>query len=156
LSTWAGVLAAIGGPSLAPAVAPLGLALAVWGVTLFAGERLGRATAVVTALVFVGNFAVWWVGRFPMSEPLTVAVVWGGLVLLGRGAPFAAGLMLGIGGVARAETLLFALAAIAWWSAWSVVRGRDLAALAAGLVIVGWLAVVGLLGSPNHHLAYLA
>ncbi len=155
LSTWAGVLAALGGPSFALAVAPLGLVLAVWALTLFAGECLGLAAAATTALVFLANFAVWWFGRFPMSELLTVAFVWGGLVFLGRGAPFAAGLMLGIGGVARAETLLFTVAALAWWSAWTTVRTRDLAALATGLVAAGSLAAAGLFGSPNHHVAYL-
>ncbi len=155
LSVWAGVLAAIGGPELAPAVAPLGLGLAVWALTLFAGECFGLGTAAATALVFLGNFAVWWFGRFAMSEPLTVAFVWGALVFLGRGAPFAAGLMLGIGGVARAETLLFTVAALAWWSAWTSVRPRDLVAIVAGIVVAGWLAAAGLFRSPNHHVAYL-
>ena len=59
LSTWAGVLAALGGPSFALAVAPLGLVLAVWALTLFAGECLGLAAAATTALVFLANFAVW-------------------------------------------------------------------------------------------------
>src|SRR5262249_13891434 len=125
LPAWVGTLAALGGIALAPAVASIGTALAVWALTLFAGECLGLGTAMVTALALLGNFAVWWFGRFPMSEPLTVAFVWGGLVFLGRGAPFAAGLMLGIGGVARAETLGFVVAALAWWGAWSSVKARD-------------------------------
>jgi hypothetical protein len=155
LPVWTGILAAIGGPELAPAAAPLGMGLAVWAVTLFAGEALGLAVALPTALVFLGNFAVWWFGRFPMAEPLTIAFVWGGLVFLGRGAPLAAGVMLGLGGVARAETLVFTIAALAWWAAWTPVRARDLLALTGGVALAGMLAAVGLFGSPNHHVAYL-
>jgi len=91
LSTWTGILAALGGPSLAPAIAPLGVGLAVWAVTLFAGETFGVAAAVTTALIFVANFAVWWFGRFAMSEPLTIAFLWGAFVFLGRGLPVTAG-----------------------------------------------------------------
>ncbi len=155
LSLWTGILAAIGGPEAAPAVAPIGMALATWAITLFAGEAFGFAVALPTALVFVGNFAVWWFGRFPMSEPLTVAFVWGGLVFLGRGAPLTAGLMLGIGGVARAETLVFAIAAVGLWWAWTSVSIRQVIALAVGAAIAGVLAAAGLFASPNHHVAYL-
>ena len=155
LPVWTGILAAVGGPELAPAAAPLGMGLAVWAVTLFAGEAFGLAVALPTALVFLGNFAVWWFGRFPMAEPLTIAFVWGGLVFLGRGAPLAAGVMLGLGGVARAETLVFTIAALAWWPAWTPVRARDLLALTGGVALAGMLAAVGLFGSPNHHVAYL-
>lgn len=155
VSTWTGILAAVAGPAAATAVAPLGMALATWALTLFAGEALGLAVAVPTALVFLGNFAVWWFGRFPMSEPLTIAFVWGGLVFLGRGAPLTAGLMIGIGGVARAETLVFAIAAAACWWAWTGARTRDLVALAAGAGLAGILAIAGLFASPNHHVAYL-
>jgi hypothetical protein len=155
LPVWTGALAAVGGPGLASAAAPLGIGLAVWAVTLFAGETLGLAAAVTTALVFAGNFAVWWFGRFPMSESLTIAFVWGGLVFLGRRAPFAAGVMLGLGGVARAETLLFTAVAVAGWAAWTSVRSRDLALLAAGFACSGLLVVGGLLMAPSHHFAYL-
>jgi hypothetical protein len=155
LSTWTGLLAALGGPSWAPAIAPLGTALAVAAVTLFAGEAFGVAVAVPTALIFAGNFAVWWFGRFAMSEPLTIAFLWGGLVFLGRGAPLSAGVMLGLAGLARAETLLFAVGAVACWGAWMPVRGRDLLALAVGAGSVTTIAAAGLLAAPNHHVAYL-
>lgn len=155
LPVWAGTLTAVGGAALAPAVAPIGTALAVWALALFAAECLGIAEAAVTALVFLGNFAVWWFGRFSMSEPLTVAFVWGGLVFLRRGSPFAAGLMLGIGGVARAETLIFVVAALAWWSTWRAVHRRDVVAVTAGVALAGSLAAVGLFRSPNHQVAYL-
>ena len=63
-------------------------------MTLFAGETFGVAAAVTTALIFVANFAVWWFGRFAMSEPLTIAFLWGAFVFLGRGLPVTAGVML--------------------------------------------------------------
>ncbi|MCC6764428.1 MAG: hypothetical protein IT293_07165 [Deltaproteobacteria bacterium] len=155
LSSWTGILSAIGGASWAPIAAPLTIGLATWALALLAGEMLGAAAVLPTALVFLGNFAVWWFGRFAMSEPLTIAFVWGGLVFLGRGAPFAAGVMLGLGGVARAETLLFAIGALAWWALWSPVSRRELAAVVAGALGTGGIAAVGLVGSPNHHVAYL-
>jgi hypothetical protein len=64
-------------------------------------------------------------------------------------------MMLGLAGVARAETLVFVGAAVAWWAAWTPVRARELVPLAAGVVLAGTLAAVGLVASPNHHLAYL-
>jgi hypothetical protein len=155
LSSLAGVLAAIGGPAWAPVIAPLASGLGTWALTLLAGEMLGAAAAIPTAIFFLGNFAVWWFGRFPMPETLTVAFVWGGLVFLGRGAPLAAGAMLGLGGVARAETLLFAAAALVWWALTSRVSGRELALLVAGAASAGALAAVGLFGAPSHHAAYL-
>lgn len=155
MSMWTGVAAALGGPEAATAVAPIGMALATWALTLFAGEALGLAVAVPTALVFVGNFAVWWFGRFPMSEALTIAFVWGGLGFLGRGAPLTAGIMLGIGGVARAETLVFAAGAVALWWAWTPVPVRQVLAIGVGAAIAGALAAAGLFASPNHHVAYL-
>jgi hypothetical protein len=155
VSTWTGILAAVGGPGLATAAAPLGMGLAVWGLTLLAGEAFGVATAVVTALVFLGNFAVWWFGRFTMSEPLTIAFVWGALVFLRRRAPFAAGVMLALAGLARSETLIFAVAALVWWAAWERVTARELAWVGAGLLAAGVVAVVGVVDAPNHHLAYL-
>ncbi len=155
VSTWTGILTAVGGPACAPAVAPLAIGLAVWALALFAGETFGLATAAITALVFVGNFAVWWFGRFTMSEPLTIAFIWGALVFLGRGAPGAAGSMLALAGLARAETLVFALMAGAWWVAWVPVRARDLGLLAGGLVMTGLVAATSLVGMPNHHVAYL-
>ncbi len=156
LSAWTGILTAIGGPTLAPAIAPFAMGLAACAVTLFAGEMLGIVVAVPAALVFVANFAVWWFGRFAMPEPLTLAFVWGGLVFLGRGAPAAAGVMLGLGALARAETLLFALGAIALWAAWTPGRARDLVPLAAGASLAGVMATAGLVAAPNHHLAYLS
>jgi hypothetical protein len=156
VSMWTGVVAALGGPEAATIVAPLGMALATWALTLFAGEAFGLAVAVPTALVFVGNFAVWWFGRFPMSEALTIAFVWGGLVFLGRGAPLTAGIMIGIGGVARAETLVFAAGAVAVWWAWTMVPIRQVLAIAVGAALAGALAAAGLFASPNHHVAYLA
>ncbi|MCC6847836.1 MAG: hypothetical protein IT294_04995 [Deltaproteobacteria bacterium] len=155
LSSWAGVLAAIGGASWAPMVAPLTIGLGTWALTLVAGETFGAAAALPTALVFLGNFAVWWFGRFAMSEPLTIAFVWGGLVFLGRGAPFAAGVMFGLGGVARAETALFTFAALVWWALTSPVARGELAAAIAGAACAWGLATIGLFGSPNHHVAYL-
>ena len=155
VSMWAGVAAAIGGPEAATAVAPIGMGLATWALALFAGEALGLAVAVPTALVFVANFAVWWFGRFAMSEALTIAFVWGGLTFLGRGAPLTAGIMLGIGGVARAETLVFAAGAVAVWWAWTAVSRRQVLALGLGAAIAGALAAAGLFASPNHHVAYL-
>ena len=41
VSTWTGLFAAVGGPALAPAVAPIGMGLAVWALALFAGETFG-------------------------------------------------------------------------------------------------------------------
>lgn len=155
VSTWTGILTAVGGPAFAPAVAPLAMGLAVWALTLFAGETFGLASAAITALVFVGNFAVWWFGRFTMSEPLTIAFVWGALVFLGRGAPGAAGIMLALASLARAETLVFAVMALAWWAVWVPVRARDLGLLAGGLVMTGLIAGMSAVGMPNHHLAYL-
>lgn len=155
VSLWAGIAAAIGGPEAATIVAPISMGLATWALALFAGETLGLAVAVPTALIFVGNFAVWWFGRFPMSEPLTIAFVWGGLIFLGRGAPLAAGIMLGLGGVARAETLLFVVAGVAVWWAWTSAPFRQAAALVGGAACAGLLAAAGLFASPNHHVAYL-
>jgi hypothetical protein len=155
VSTWTGILAAVGGPGFATFAAPLGMGLAVWALALFAGETFGLATAVVTAVVFLGNFAVWWFGRFTMSEPLTIAFVWGALVFLRRRAPFAAGAMLAIAGLARSETLVFAVAAVAWWAAWERVALRDLLWVAAGLLAAGVVAALGFVDAPNHHLAYL-
>lgn len=155
VSMWTGIAAALGGPEAATAVAPIGMGLATWALALFAGEAFGLAVAVPTALVFVGNFAVWWFGRFPMSEPLAIAFVWGGLVFLGRGAPLTAGIMIGIGGVARAETLVFAAGAIAVWWAWTAVPLRHVVAVVVGAAIAGALAAAGLFASPNHHIAYL-
>lgn len=155
LSTWTGIMAALGGPGFAPAIAPLGMGLAVGALALFAGEAFGLAVAVPTALIFAANFAVWWFGRFAMSEPLTIAFLWGALVFLGRGVPVGAGVMLGLAGLARAETLLFAAAALACWSVWTPVRGRDLIAVGAGALAATALATAGLLAAPNHHVAYL-
>ncbi|MEO7437385.1 MAG: hypothetical protein ABI080_18050, partial [Candidatus Binatia bacterium] len=155
VSTWTGILTAIGGPAFAPTVAPLAMGLAVWALTLFAGETFGLASAAITGLVFVANFAVWWFGRFTMAEPLTIAFIWGGFVFLGRGAPGAAGIMLALASLARAETLVFAVTALAWWAAWVPVRPRDLGLLAGGLVMTGLIAAMSVVGMPNHHLAYL-
>ncbi len=155
LSVWTAALAAVGGPAAAPAVAPLGLGLGVWAVTLFAGELFGLAAVVPTAVVLIGNFALWWFGKFPMSEPLTMAFVWGALVFLGRGAPLAAGVLLGLGGLARAETLLFSLAALAWWMLWIPIGAREAGRLAAGFVLAGGFAAAALATAPSHHFAYL-
>lgn len=155
VSAWSGIFTAIGGPTAAPAVAPFGIALATWALTSFAIEALGLAAAIPTALFFLGNFAVWWFGRFTMSEPLTIAFVWSGLVFLARERPFSAGVMLGLAGVARAETILFTIAALAWWAVATTVRPRQLATLVAGAALAGTLSPIGLVASPNHHLAYL-
>ena len=156
LPVWAGILAAIAGPAAAPAVAPLSLGLAVWAVALFSGEAFGVVAAAATALALLSSFPVWWFGRFPMSEPLTMAFVWGGLVFLGRRAPLTAGIMFGLGGLARTETLLFTLGALAWWMAWTPVRGRDGLALAAGFALAGIFAGMAVVVAPSHHFAYLA
>jgi hypothetical protein len=156
LPVWTGIAVAVGGAAAAPLVAPVGVGLAVAAVTLFAGETFGLAAAVPTALLLVTNFVVWWFGRFPMSETLTIALVWGGLVFAGRGAPFAAGVLLGLGGLARAETLVFALAACVAWAVWTRVEPREVASLMVGLGLGALAAVVGLLTAPSHHFAYLA
>lgn len=155
VSTWSGILTAIGGPALAPTIAPVTMALATWALASFALEALGLAAAVSTVLVFLANFAVWWFGRFTMSEPLTIAFVWAGLVFLVRGRSFTAGVMLGIAGVARAETIVFTIGAVAWWAVTAPVARRTLLALLSGAALAGALALVGLVASPNHQLSYL-
>lgn len=156
LPVWTGIAVAVGGAAAAPVVAPVSAGLAVWTVTLFAGEAFGLATAVPTVLLLVGNFVVWWFGRFPMSETLTIAFVWSGLVFAARGTPFAAGILMGLAGLARAETLVFMLAAIVVWVAWAGVERREAERLACGFVLGGLVAVAGLLTAPSHHFAYLA
>ncbi len=151
---WAAILAAAGGPELAPAVAPLFAGLALWAVVLFAGEALGTKTAALTAILLGANFTFWWFGRFAMSESLALAFLWGGLVLLGRGTPAGAGLLLGLGGLARTESFPFLVAAGALWVSSTRVPRGWLVRLAGGLALTSAVAVAMCLVSPSHHRAY--
>ncbi len=146
----------------ATAIAPILIALAVWSVVLFAGEAVGTLAAAATALLLVGNFAFWWFGRFAMAEPLTCALLWGGLVLLGRalaerrhGTALAAGALIGLAGLARTETFLFVAAASALWVLAERVGPRMAVSAAAGFAAVLAFAATIVREAPSHHLAYL-
>ncbi len=161
LPIWAGVMALAGGPGAAVLVAPIFMALAVWSFVLFTGEALGVVAAAVAALMLLANFAIWWFAKFPMPEPLAMAAIWGGLVLLRRAtserAPataFLAGAVFGLAGLARTETLLFlaAAGAVAW--AWGSPRAPLLSLLSGFALLASASVVYGEL-APSHHLAYL-
>lgn len=162
LSVWAGILAAASGPEAAPAIAPVLAGLAVWSVVLFAGETVGALAAAATALMLVASFAFWWFGRFTMAEPLACALLWGGLVFLGRvlaareaGAALAAGALLGLAGLARTETFLFVAAAGVLWCVRERVPVVTVVVAAAGFAALLGFAASTVGGAPSHHLAYL-
>jgi hypothetical protein len=161
LPVWVAVSALGGGPAAAVLVAPVFTVLALWSVVLFVGETLGLVSAAATACMLLANFAIWWFAKFPMPEPLAMAAVWGGLVVLHRAAvngdrrtAFLAGAILGLAGMARTETLLFVIAAgvLAW--AWTSLRA-PLAPLLVGFVLLASVSVLNGALSPSHHLAYL-
>ncbi len=176
LSVWTGIFAAAGGPDAAPAVAPVFAALAVCATVLFAGETLGGLAAATCALLLIANYALWWFGRFPMPEIVTLAFLWGGLVLLarawrdaaeppparddrgravqGRAHAFCAGLLIGVAGLARTETFLVVIAAYVVAFAWQRVRFAH-GAFALGFALPLAIAGATVATSPSHHLAYL-
>ncbi len=154
LPVWTGIATLAWGPSGAPAIAPLAVALAVWAVALFAAEAFGALVGGVAGLLLLANFSFWWFGRFLMPEPLACAFVWGALILLRRGAFTTAGVIFGLAGLARAETMLFVVAAVGLWLVWERPTIR-LDRLLLGFVPMAALTAFSLLALPSHHAAYL-
>jgi hypothetical protein len=176
LSVWTGILAAVSGPTGAPAVAPLFAALSAWAVTLLAAELAGGFAGFACALLLIANYAFWWFGRFPLSEIVALAFLWGGFVALARAVPvptetvdadarprpregarayaFSAGVLVGVAGLARTETFLFFFAAAALFSVWQRARlPAGSFALGFGLPLLA--AAITIVTAPSHHVAYL-
>lgn len=154
LPVWTGIATLVWGPHGAPVVAPLAVALAVWAVALFAAEAFGAVVGGVAGMLLLANFSFWWFGRFLMPEPLACAFVWGALVLLRRGAYTTAGVVFGLAGLARAETMLFVVAALGLWLVWERPPIR-LDRLLLGFVPMVVLTAFSLMALPSHHVAYL-
>ena len=93
-----------------------------------------------------------------MSELLTVAFVWGGLVFLGRGAAVRGGAdARDLAGWRAPRRCCSPMAALAWWSAWTHGAARVIVAALATRSRGGrdrWRRPA-CFGSPNHHVAYL-
>ena len=119
-AVWAGLFADSLGARHSGGYAPWFAALALWATYLFARRRMGLAPALATTALVALNGANYWSGRFPLSEPLVWFFLWAALAAMdayeeeGFTADAAlAGLMLGMAALARLETALFILAALA-------------------------------------------
>jgi hypothetical protein len=145
-----GFVFAVWGPSLVAAKATnLALGALACALTAAVGARfgLGRAGACAAGLCHAALPGTWAYATVLASEPLVVVASLGALAALRPGRPWpvclAAGVLLGVGTLARPPALLFAAAALA--GAWAAGErlGRQ-AALAAAcgvlLAVLPWTA----------------
>ncbi len=162
---WVAFFTSTGDLRAGPLVAPFFEALAVWAVALFAAEVGGVSAGAATWVLLVTNFALWWYGKFLLSEPLASFLLWGGLVELarakssGREAFLLAGFALAASGFARTEVVVLEAAAAVLIAFWGVPRLAAIEGFLPG--IAAWLAVSGWVGlqvaaNPSHHQAYFA
>ena len=122
-------------------VGPLAAVIAVAGMQVF-GLPAALSAAVAVASVAAPAELTWW--TIPMSEPMCLALLALGLVLVARGRPKSAAAALAAAVYVRsvAAPFLVALVAVAWWKqGW---RRAVAPALVGGLLLLPWVAHVTL------------